>query len=89
MLHTTPIMDHIGRKVVFLVTVLICVLFGTSALYVTTPMAFIVLWFMKHLMHPACMLAMIRYVAQRRERCYCLAAAVQLLGRMMALLRMM
>ena len=52
-------MDSLGRKAVFLITNLIWVIFGTAALFVTSPVAFMILWFVKNIMHPACLLALI------------------------------
>ena len=54
-----PAMDYIGRRAVFLLTVVVWVVFGTAALFATNPIIFIVLWFLKNLMHPACLLALI------------------------------
>ena len=54
-----PITDYLGRKVVFLVTILIWVSFGSAALFSTSPTAFLVLWFIKNLTHQSCSVALI------------------------------
>ena len=54
-----PLMDKWGRKPVFLITVVIYIIFGSSSFFTSSSVLFLFLWFLKYLVHPPCAAAVL------------------------------